>query len=844
MRAVILCILLAVPVAAQPRLLLQADDFTRINEVAASRRWAADARASIIRVAQEWPQAHLTRYGLQELALPPEGGQWTLWYVCPVHGVGLQYTAPNTHTCPVDKKTLSGWPYDQVIYARRHSELAGAARDNALAFRLTGGQTYAAAAAWILKQYAGRYLTYPLKDVNNRITNSAARASAQTLDEAAWLIPLAWSYDLLSGTDVLSASERADIENNLLRPAATVIQRNDAGISNWQSWHNAAIGAVGFALEDGALINAAVDGRSGFRFQMSNSVIGEGFWYEGAWGYHFYALDPLVQLAGMAAQHGIDLWSVPGLRGMFSVPLELTFADGALPALNDSRPQSLFDHARLYEHAYARFGDPLFAAVAGRRSRGRDALLWGAADLPDASLAELGARVFPDSGYAVLRAPQGDHTVTMKFGPHGGWHGHYDKLGFVSFALGGILGVDPGTQSYAAPTHNTWDKETVAHNTVVLDERSQSPATGKLLWQDLTDQYSAASADAGPVYSNATLERTLLVTREYALDLFKVRTTDGSTHRIDWVYHNSGELTPALDVSAYDGFGKSGGYQHLSGNRAAVSDSDWTAVFDASAKTPATYSSVYASSPNVSGRFEYSADQASSGRVSGRLSYDFRGDGYLLFSAPVVKQLPAVVPSGLKLMLFGDGSGHRLSMRLNDATDERFTIGVGPINWHGWKEVEVRQPSTWSHYLGNNDGIVDLPIRSVTLEVGRVAGSRETGSLYADDISVLFPEDAPVVVADFELPVRRLRVWMLGEPGTTVITGDGLGPDLLKPVPFVMARRSAAATEFATLLEPWSDAPRVVAFGRGPDGEFVVQGGDFEDRFRLGATGVIDYQRR
>lgn len=62
-----------------------------------------------------------------------------------------------------------------------------------------------------------------------------------------------------------------------------------------------------------------------------------------------------------------------------------------------------------------------------------------------------------------MRAPTNDHTLILKFGPHGGGHGHYDKLGFVSYARGGILAVDPGTQPYGAPTHDTWDKMTVAH---------------------------------------------------------------------------------------------------------------------------------------------------------------------------------------------------------------------------------------------------------------------------------------------------------------------------------------------------------------------------------------------
>lgn len=843
MRAVLLLASL-LPAFAQPHLFVQPADFGRINELAGRERWAADARTSILGVAQAWPQSHLSRFAIKDLELPPEGGQWTLWYVCPVHGVSLQFTAPRTHTCPVDKKTYSGWPYDQVVYMWRHSELSNAARDLALSFRLTGERAYAEAAAWILKQYAAKYPGYAIKDVNNRVATSGARASAQTLDEAVWLIPLAWAYDLLSDVDVLSADERKTIETNLLRAAVTTIQRNDANTSNWQSWHNAAIGSVGFALGDTGLIEAAINGKSGFRFQMKNSVIGEGFWYEGAWGYHFYALDPLTQLADMAWQNGIDLWSEPALRGLFLVPLQLTFADGSLPAFNDSNTQSLFNQARLYEHAYARIGDPLMAAVASQRKRSRESLLFGVPDLPDATLADQHAAVFPDSGYAVLRAPTGDHTVTMKFGPHGGGHGHYDKLGFISYALGGVLGVDPGTQSYAAPTHNTWDLETVAHNTIVLDESRQAAATGKLLWQDLTSEYSAASAQAGAVYKNAVVERSMLVTAEYAVDLAKVASTDGASHQIDWGYHNFGTLSLSPELTPYTGFGNGAAYKNLTANRAATPAAEWTATFDGNPVSPVTYSSVYASASAVSGKFQYSNEQAAGGRYSGKLSYDFRGDGYLLFTVPVSGKLPDAVPTGLRVMFYGDGSGHRLTLRLNDATDERFVITVGPITWQGWKEVIVRDPGQWSHYLGNNDGVVDLPILNATVELGRVAGSPTAGALYLDDVTLLYGDDAPVTIGDFELRTRSLRLWMLGASGATVVAGNGLGPNLLEPVPYVMARRTGAAAEFATLLEPYESAPRVTSFTRTLDGGFIVKGPDFEDTFRFGESGVVGYRRR
>ena len=49
----------------------------------------------------------------------------------------------------------------------------------------------------------------------------------------------------------------------------------------------------------------------GFLFQMQASIDGDGFWYEGAWGYHFYALDALAYLAEMARHAGVDLYAEP-----------------------------------------------------------------------------------------------------------------------------------------------------------------------------------------------------------------------------------------------------------------------------------------------------------------------------------------------------------------------------------------------------------------------------------------------------------------------------------------------------------------------------------------------------
>jgi len=83
---------------------------------------------------------------------------------------------------------------------------------------------------------------------------------------------------------------------------------------------------------------------------------------------------------------------------------------------------------------------------------------------------------------------------------------------------------------------------------------------------------------------------------------------------------------------------------------------------------------------------------------------------------------------------------------------------------------------------------------------------------------------------------------MLGGPATTVVAGDGPGPDLQKPVPFLLARRTGTAARFAALLEPYGDWPAITAFREVAPDLFEVQGPEWTDTVRLGAQG-LDYVR-
>jgi hypothetical protein len=565
-----------------PHLLLSLQDFEARKAIVQREPWAKAALDVILKEADGYPQDYLSKFGLTKVVAPEKGAQWAHWYVCPETGTHLEFHPPNHNICPDTGKDYQDWPISDVHYHYMHDMLSHDAMILGVAYRMTGKEIYAQHAAEILKLYADKYKDYPIVDNYGKQSNWGARVFSQTLNESIWLIDMTFAYDLVRGSGELTAGDRRHIEEDLLLPsAATVVRGHKEPTDNIQSWINGAQAAVGFELGNKALIDEAIDGPLGFRYQMKNYVH-EGFWIEGAWGYQFYAMRPLTATAEMAKRHGMDLWKQePALTTMFFSPLGVMLPDGMLPAFNDSEEVRLYNNASLYELAYENTHDPRLLAVLDNAPRAsKEALLFGVATLPKAEASLLNSAVFPDAGYAMLRAKKNDLSIILKFGPHGGGHGHYDKLGEIVYAEGRTQAVDPGTQLYGMALHKEWDQMSVAHNTLTADELRQDQATGKLIaWKD-EDGYAAVTANAGPVYKFADLTRSILVTDEYALQVDRTHSTDGKAHVFDFNYHNFGEQTMQLPTVSYSGFPNANGYMHLEQVRRGETNDNLVTRFD------------------------------------------------------------------------------------------------------------------------------------------------------------------------------------------------------------------------------------------------------------------------
>ncbi|NOZ22033.1 MAG: hypothetical protein GXP25_13205 [Planctomycetes bacterium] len=483
--------------------------------------------------------------------IPDRTGSWGHFYACKECGCRLKTITPTQHKCTGCGKIYTGDPYDAVVIAWQHSRWAKNTRNLGLAYAFTNEKKYAKRSAEIFKEYEKKYRTYEPHSLNKK--GKGWKVIDYCLGQSVWVIPIAQGYDFIRDAGVLTDEEKRRIEDDFFRDIAKSIQ-GYRSIHNITCWRNAAVGTIGLAIGDPDLVRWAIEDPAGLKEEIAEGILDDGFWFEGSWGYHFYALSPLCYLAESADHVGINVFDEQ-FEKMFTAPLHFMTVNRWLPAFNDSGRGFRVGYSWRYGLAARHYPKSkeiawfVSDALANGKVRDIESLLYTPGEVAKVDAPPMKTHLFKGSGIVVLRSPSTTDQIYVAFdyGPHGGGHGHPDKLGFVLCALGQQLAVDPGSISYAVPLHKRWYRQTIAHNTLTVDRESQKPTTGELLYMGSSPELQVACARTTEAYPGVDFTRAIVViANDCVLVIDNVKSD--TEHLYDIAFHIRGELKTDLDL--------------------------------------------------------------------------------------------------------------------------------------------------------------------------------------------------------------------------------------------------------------------------------------------------------
>lgn len=571
---------LANPGRAGPVVYFPEATVKQIREKVARYEWARKMADGMKASADAWVT--------HPIPFPQAPTGWYHDYFCPDHGERLRYdpNRPHEHVCPTDGKAWEGPKLDAYWVTVTLNRIADTARDAAFTYMLTGDEQYARTAAGILSDFASYY---------QQVVSSKKPPCLkwQSLDEATYVLSPVQTYELIHDSPSFTEELREHVTEDWLRPTGRFLMTQRRTVHNIHCWYNAAILAIGLALDDQEMTKFALEGpKGGFREQIAKGVMADGYWFEGSYGYHFYTLSALANFVFPALNNELDIGEeLSRIEDMYLAPLQMATAEFQVPPTNDSgRTGNLLGARGHYETAAALFPEEqafaalLAQAYKGRERSGQQALMWGLRALPKGGrLPRRLSRDFSASGLAVLRQRRGKYEdyVMLDYGPHGGGHGHPDKLSITIAGLGQILAPDPGSAGYGMPLHSRWYKQTLSHNTIVVDGKSQKPTTGTLVAFETKGPVQVVSAMAGEAYPGVDWQRTVWLAKEgYLVVLDTLKSQEA--RQFDWAFHNYGELSlPGLKLTAADreAFGTEAPYQVPQDLRSAREDDDVQAIW-------------------------------------------------------------------------------------------------------------------------------------------------------------------------------------------------------------------------------------------------------------------------
>ena len=384
-----------------------------------------------------------------------------------------------------------------------------------------------------------------------------------------------WATAALDAYDILyagfSAAERARLDAFFDRYLAAVRKSDDYWIehepggrlNNHYAWHKLGLGMIGVFYGRPELVERALRGAKGVEPMLAQGFRDDGLWLEGSIPYQFAETTPLVILAQMLANarspEDLFRYRSPNghsLKQAYDALIPLLFPDRTLPTIGDCYARRAhIAESPDWEVLFRQFREPAYAwLITDRNTRTPQALFTGAIDLPATPPPAQASKLWPEMGYVALRSNEGTNYWSGR-----GWslfatfsgqpvHEHADRLSLILFGDGHLWLPDAEARTsaehaFSSATQAELNRQTLCHNTLLVDGRSQRFVGQRLDLLEFTNAPGFKRATIGDrqgrLYEGVRQLRTLIVTEGYVLDFFQA--TSAAPHEFAWLTHVNAE---------------------------------------------------------------------------------------------------------------------------------------------------------------------------------------------------------------------------------------------------------------------------------------------------------------
>ncbi len=485
-----------------------------------------------------------------------------------------------------------------------------------IAYQISGDVNYANYIKEVLLGYAAQYEKWPLKHPKSKTSNQTGRIFWQILNDCVWQVHMIQGYDL--AFDAIPAGDRKIIENKLFTPVVKFITENSAEtfnrIHNHGTWAAAAVGLTGYVLNRPEYVEMALKGsdrkgKSGYFAQLDALFSPDGYYTEGPY-YQRYAILPFVIFAKAINQYQPELhiydYRNKVLEKAINTSLQSTYSNGVFFPVNDAIKDKTFESGELVygvDLAYSEMGggaDLLDVAQKQGKVIVSDAGFKVAKDIAAGRAKPFNYRSMwigdgnngKEGGLGILRSGSNkdQQCLVLKAASQGMGHGHFDRLNILYYDNGSEVFPDYGAARFInieskndgeyLPENKTWAKQTVAHNTLVVDQTSDFKANlneAQKYYPDLicfqgSGDIQVVSAKEDKAYPGVSMTRTTALVhvpelaKALMVDVFKAASE--VQHQYDLPFWYNGYITDAsFRVNAFTGqlkaAGSNYGYQHL-----------------------------------------------------------------------------------------------------------------------------------------------------------------------------------------------------------------------------------------------------------------------------------------